>query len=711
MSIESNRMRALLWMLALALGESTTAQERVAGEPDADATAAEAGGRTSGTDARLAAAAALQTVEVTGRRLQQAFTDTTFSTTLIETRLLEIPQSISAVTKETIQDQNLMQLNDIAPFVAGVNEFSVYDDLTIRGFRSSDDRRVNGLRTYNGFWSQPYIAHLERIEVIKGPAAVTFGEATPGGVINLVTKKPLTETRHELAATLGSFRHRYAALDSTGPLDAARTLPYRLNLSAWDTESFRNQGFDAGYSIAPSLSWLRGERTRVNLDVVHTDRRSVLDRGQPNVQGAERLGIVPSEIMVTQPGDRLDTESLSVALSGEHGLGERWSVAASLMHYAYDEQLIEHRIRNYLAPSVLRLMYIDRDTEATVDSGTLYLAGRLDTGPLRHRLVIGADALARDTVSDERFTNEAGTFDLLDPAYVERDPSAYALVPRTYGGRLDAHAGFIQDQISWGAWDFMAGLRYTRFTDRTIGAPEETHDSLVPRLGAVYRLSPGASLYGTWVRGFEAQFGYSTAEGGPFGPTRSELREIGYKQLAFDGRLLLTASLYQLTNDDLVIYANDASNPELYRQVGQERARGFELEALGRLGPRLQLIANYTLNDAEITRDADPALVGRIKENAPRHAGTLSARYDLPWGLGFGAGVTFVDERATFERALRLPSYTLLNAAVYYSRGGLQVSLQGRNLTDETHWSGGYNFGRVFPGDPRTLTLSVRYRL
>jgi iron complex outermembrane receptor protein len=651
----------------------------------------------------------LQVVEVLGQRDAETFARSTFSTMLIETSLLEIPQSISAVTSETISEHNLMQLNDIAPFVAGVNEFSVYDDLTIRGFRSSDDRRVNGLRTYNNFWSQPYIANLERIEVIKGPAAATFGDATPGGVINLITKKPLTESRQELTASLGSYDRYYAAFDTTGPLDEGLTLPYRLNLSAWNIESFRNQAFDEGFSIAPSLSWLAGERTRLNLDVVYTDRDTVLDRGQPNVQGADTLGIVPIDVMVTQPGDQLDTQTLSVALAGDQQLSDRWTLAARYMYFRYEEDLIEHRIQNFVSPSVIRMGYTDRDTEATVNSGVLYLAGEFATGRFGHRLVIGGDVVGRDSVSDQVSSRDAGTFDLLAPVYAERDPSTYTVTPLTYGGEFESYAGFVQDQVTIGRWEMLAGVRYTSFTDRTIDAPEESYDSWSPRLGVVYRLSDDISLYGTWLEGFEAQFGYSSAEGGPFGPTTSELYEAGYKQLAFGGKLLFTAALYQLTNNDIVVYANDPANPDLYRVQGEERARGVEFEVSGRPMEQLTLLANYAYNDAEITDDTDPALVGRTKENAPRHAGTLWGRYDFRGGFGVGAGLTYVGERETFDAALQLPAYTLVNAAVYYRRGPLALSLQGRNLTDETHWTGGYNFGRVFPGDPRSAIFSATY--
>ncbi len=267
-----------------------------------------------------------QTIEITGRAQRNPFAESTFSVTGVQQDILEVPQSVSAVTKEVIREQGLSRLNDITPYVAGVNEFSIYDDLTMRGFRSNDDRRVNGLRTYNSFWKQPQIAHLERVEIIKGPSSALFGDASPGGTVNLVTKKPLAQVRREAELRLGSFGEKYGAVDLTGPLTADGTLLYRLNLSLEDSESFRNQAFNKGWLVAPSLTWIAGPDTRLNLELVHIKDRSVLDRGQPNLDGASRLGGFPIELMVTQPGDALNTSDTSLALNLEHRLGDDWSV-------------------------------------------------------------------------------------------------------------------------------------------------------------------------------------------------------------------------------------------------------------------------------------------------------------------------------------------------------------------------------------------------
>lgn len=654
----------------------------------------------------------LQAIEVTGRAAQTSFAESSFAVTRTEAHVLDTPQSVSAVTKEVIRDQNLMRLNDVAPFVAGVTEFSVYDDLTIRGFRNYDDRRVNGMRAYNSFWSQPLIAHLERVEVIKGPASAMFGDVSPGGTVNMVTKKPLDTARHEIAASVGSYEERYLALDSTGPLDQNRKVLYRLNVAAEDSESFRNQYFNEGYILAPSLTLLPSDGTRVNLDIVYTNTDSVLDRGQPAIEGSQDLDEVPIELMVTQPGDKLDTQTTSINLSLEQELGEDWTVALSHMDYRYEEEMVEHRFRGYVSPSVITLGYYDREGSARVASTSAYLSGLLETGPVLHQLVFGIDLTDREDEASQLADGDVGTFDLLDPSYIDRDPSTYDLAGESWGASMTGRGVYLQDQMSIGDWQVLAGLRHQRFEVQPDGEASQTDSALVPRLSVLYNLTGDSSVYGSWITGFEPPESWvnSPTYGGPFDPMDSRLFEVGYKRLAFDGKLLFTAALYDLVKRNVVVWANDAVDPDLYIQRGEERARGLELEANGKLTQRLSLLANYAYNDAEIVDDPDPAREGLTKENAPRHSATVWGRYDLFGGFGVGAGVVYVGERETFDANLTLPDYTLLNAALYYQQENFQVSLHGNNLTDETHWTSGYYYGRVFPGAPRTFTLSAAYR-
>lgn len=658
----------------------------------------------------------LQTIEVVGREITSDFADSTFAATKTQTHILDVPQTVNAVTKEVIDEQNLLALNDVAPFVAGMNEFSVYDDLTIRGFRNSDARRVNGLRIYNNYWTQPYIANVERVEVIKGPSAVLYGEATPGGVVNLVTKKPLAESRHEVRGDLGTFgggdNQGLLAVDTTGPINDSGTLLYRFNASKWDHDSFRTEIFDEGYSLSPSLSWVPSEDTRLNLELSYTSRETVLDRGQPNLADASDLGAVPIDVSVTQPGDGFETEDFSAALSLDQALSEQWRLSSALQYHSYDEGLREHRVSESLpSGSEYNVLYGERDTEAETLSGTVYATGKFETGNLAHELVIGADAMRQEKESLDHQAYDVFVFDVLDPENISRPVDSYPLVdPWGPWGEDNERTGlFVQDQVTLGDWDFLAGLRYSSFSTQPVGGEENSDNDLAPRLGAVYRYTDDLSFYGTYAEGFEPNFGYTTAEGGPFGPTTSRLFEVGVKHLAFGGDLLFTAALYHIINDDIVTWDDVVGGSGVYRQRGQEQSTGLELEAIGNLTDRLSIIANYAYNNAEVTEDEEAENVGKTKEGAPHHAATLWGKYDLGSGFAVGAGAEYVGERETFQEGFKLPDYTLYSAGVFYEKGDVDISLVGKNLTDEEHWTGGYYPGRVYPGDPLKVTLSARY--
>jgi iron complex outermembrane recepter protein len=707
--------------------EAKAAEAETAEEKSAQVVEDESPVADGATSADSAGRALLQTVEVVGREEESLFAESTFSADKTQTHLLDVGQSISIITKEVIRDRALVRLNDIAPFVAGVNEFSVYNDLTIRGFRNDDDRRINGLRAYNNFWSQELIAHVERVEVIKGPAAATFGDASPGGVINIVTKKPLPYAQTDLSARYGGYTgysgstDQYLALDTTGPFNDQ--ILYRFNMAYEDSESFRTEIFNENLVVAPSLSFLPTDRTRINFDLVYTDSQGILDRGQPTFQGGQDLNAVPIEVSVTQPGDKLNYETLATTIALDQEINASWSFALAYMHFDYEEQLEEHRIDRFVSPTEISLRYNDRDSEAQVDSASAYVVGRFETGRLGHKLIFGVDTVKRDDEASELIARNVATFDLSNPANVPRDVGSYDLVSPSYNpwrGSLDSRGVYISDVLTMGPWDLTLGLRYDDFEvgyveGEVAGRPEIlVEDSqLSPRVSLVRRMGVDQSAYFSWLTGFQPPPSWTSSPvyGGPFDPRESDLFEVGYKQLLFHGRALFVASLFRLTLNNEIVYANDENNPDLYIQRGEERSTGLELEFSGRVTDALQLIANYAYIDAEIVEDPDPGLRGKRKENAPEHTATLWGRYDLNDTWGFGAGVSYVSERETFEETLQLPSYTLFDAAVYYQpTEKLELSLQGKNLSDRTHWTGGYNYGRVFPGEPRTYSLVANYR-
>ncbi|RZF90682.1 TonB-dependent siderophore receptor [Pseudoalteromonas sp. CO302Y] len=658
----------------------------------------------------------IEVIEVLGRSSQTTFSDYSYSVTRTAADILEIPQSVSAVTKEVIQDQAMMRLNDVTPFISGANEYSVYDDITIRGFRSQDDRRVNGMRTHNNFWNQTLIAHVERVEVIKGPASAVFGDASPGGTVNTVTKKPLGESRHSISARLGSYSDKYVALDTTGKVASNDRWLYRFNAGYEDSETFRDNIFNESLLLSPSFTYLLSDDTKINVEVVYSDSKGLLDRGQPNLRNATDLSQVPISLSSNQPGDKLDTTSLSSSVTLDHHFNDYWSLGFKYMHLDSEQKLVEHRAATYVdgSDSVFNVWYTDRDIDADSDNVTAYITGKVYTGDVEHNIVIGGDYIDNHKLNAQRMSRSAGTFDILNPTYEQPDIASYNLGDRfEFGGGLKSNGLYIQDHIKFDDWSILASVRREDYKLTDLNGNESSDSDFLPRLGVVYNLTQDSSVYASWVTGFEppSTFLNTEEQGGPFGPIDSYLYEIGYKAKLFDEKVLLTTSIYQITKQNVLVQDFARSQQlgyRVFRQRGEEQATGFEIDINGQLSDNWLVIANYAYNRAEITEDTNTLLIGKQKENAPKNSATLWSKYSLNDTWQLAAGASYVDKRNTTDEAV-LPSYTLLQAGVYFKKPSWNAALLADNALDKQHWSGGYGYGQLFVGDPRTVSLTVNY--
>jgi iron complex outermembrane receptor protein len=669
---------------------------------------------------------ALQTVEITGRKETTYKSEYSFSATKTQVPVKDIPQTISTITKELITDQQSYRLQDVVKNVSGANQFSVYDDITIRGFRSSENRLLNGLRFSGNFWTSPLLVNIERIEVIKGPASAMFGNTNPGGTINMVTKKPLDETRGTVQISAGSFKTTRATADFTGAINENKTVLYRLNLGYENSESFRDLVHFRTLAIAPSISYVPNNKTRINFDLNYQDINTVLDRGRTVFQGEQNLEATPVNFNLTQPGDFLRPKVFSAALSWSQQLTDRLNLNVAFLRFREDQQLQEHRFSRYITPDSIRLSYTDRIVNYVNDNVNAYLTYRINTGNVEHTLLGGYDLANLDYNFTENQAPTAFNMSLRNPTYFPRDVAKYTFSPRPLADNNDQYStyGFyIQDQIKYHKLQLLLSLRHERYNipktsaNAVTGADIPTNATL-PRVGVVYSVTNNTNLYATYNQGFQVPDPYSIPfiVGGNPQPLTSVLYEAGVKSDWFNKRFFTTLSLYNLLQNNVITNANDPANPDALVQRGQERARGVELELVGNPAPNLSIILAYAYNDAIISKDSDEKLVGLTKENAPLHNSSSWIRYTFTGsirGLGLGVGHSHNSVRNGFRNAdyvaVILPSYVVFNAMAYYQVDKMRISLNVNNLTDETFFTGGYNFERNFPGAPRNYLVSVAY--
>jgi iron complex outermembrane receptor protein len=677
---------------------------------------------------------ALQTVEVVGRKEKSYKNDKTFSLTKMEMRSQDVPQSISYVTKELIQDQNAYRLNDVVTNVAGANQFSVYDDITLRGFRSSDNRYINGLRYASNFWTSPLLVNIERVEVIKGPSSALFGNSAPGGIINMVTKKPLKDQQIGLNFQIGSWNTIRTTADLTGAVNEDETLLYRLNVGYEDGDSFRDLIYHKTLAVAPSVSFVPNEKTRLNFDLSINDVKTRLDRGRPTIEGDQDLLSTPINTNISQPNDILAQNSITSTLSFSQQFNENITFNASYLRYTLDEVNKEHRTANlYTAPDTIKLRYNDRLSGFTNDNVTAYFNFKFDLGQTENQTLVGYDYIG---FGDYFFTEKAATdesvgfISVLNPQQYPRNTSAYNFTSISnvsdYPEAYSIHAVYLQHLLKYDKLQVLASLRRESFNlpATNWNVPGEENDNqiaFIPRVGVTYSILPEVNLYGTYTQGYQPvnpATNLNPNAGGPFDPQYSNQIEFGAKSEFLNKRVSTTLSVYQIEQNNILVNANDPNNPELLEQRGQEVAKGIEFETTGRILPNFTVAVNYAFNDAVITESDDESQIGLVKENAPRHMSGSWLKYTFDQGpvkgLGISVGHNHVTERRMFDRftngePLFLPSYLVFNGAIHYAVDKYRIAFNLNNITNETYFSGGYGFARNFPGAPRNFMISVGY--
>jgi iron complex outermembrane receptor protein len=720
----------------------------------------------------------LQTVEVVGRAARDYTSAYSFSATKIAMLSKDIPQSIGTVTKELMADRQAFQLADAVKIVSGVIPSSFYNQYAIRGISQNEEGQIiNGMRTRQYYFLQPLTTNVERVEVIKGPASASFSSVDPGGSINLVTKKPLAVDRKEVSLSVGSFSTIRGTMDVTGPLNERKTLLYRINGAYQEARSFRDLVGNKSFLVSPSFTYIPSDRTAINAELILSNMAGNLDRGQPifgAVAGVTNLNSTPISLNLGAPNDFFKSKELLLTGNLVHKFSSRITFNTAYMKQTWTEDLQEHRTTNAFAvdmsgkpvTSLAAMQFVQRKQFWNVDNLNSYLTFDLNTGRASHKLLVGYDLhrwqklkgggqnaargfLLKDGTVAATFVpaNAANYqtitvggvtlprpnvnhFDLNNPTYTIRNLNDYVLNVRTAlpPALTTTQAVYIQEQLKWNRLTLLVGLRNEWYEDITNyeapGTIVVTKTALLPRLGLTYTVNPNVNVYGTYLKGYQPQSNtvsllpVAAPAGSTFDPLESDLKEVGMKADLAGGRLRITAALYEINQRNLLMNANDPTNPDRLVTRGAERSRGFEIDAAGYLTPNWQINASYSYIDATIQRDADVTLIGARKQNTPVNSGNVWTRYNFTANsplsdLGVGLGCQYSGSKIPwFTRAFEVPAYTLFDMAVYYTpaKSSVQVALNINNLTNQTYWTGAQTYLRLFPGAPRTTMLTMTYR-
>ena len=710
----------------------------------------------------------LQTVEIIGRARKDYNSDYSFSASKIALKNMEVPQAITTVTKELIADKGVTRLGDVVKNVSGVTQTSFYNNYAIRGVTQQasyrESRLMNGMVTSHIFFSQPMMMNVERVEVIKGPASMTFSSTDAGGSINIITKKPLKTGRKEVSLSVGSYQTVVGALDFTGPLNKSKTLLYRLNLGYENGKSFRDLQFKKAYMIAPTIAYVPNEKTNISFEFVMSNNSNRLDRGQPifkaNPGDRPALTSTPITYAIGAINDINKTLDLNFMGNLTHKFTDNLSINMAYMKHIWNEDLTELRTDNNFGKDSygveqkdkVQLRYVQRNSNFFTDNFNAYLNYDWKLGEnFKNKSVLGYDLVmfevghgGTNTVRDYTGDKNAGTLTPRIPHWdLTKEGQYRVMYPGFYQPQarrmqettpmyFSTNSAYFMNQMElWNRLIFNIGLRQEWYTDKNFykRKNEETvkQNKFLVRAGLMYKATKNINAYASYIEGFQMQtdayLGYDgfrrrLSDGkivrDPFKPKTTRMYEFGAKTEWLEGKLHASIAYYDIKQNNILTYDDTVYNgavDELMTEGGTERNKGLEIDVMGRILPNWLVNAGYAYNDSKVT---DQRRGTYRKDNAPKHTFNLWTRFDVKEGffknLGVGAGLNYSAEKISWQEPdLVLPDYTIVDAAVYYKIKDMQLSFNINNIFNKTYWLGAFNYPRLFPGTPRNVMFTVRY--
>jgi len=630
----------------------------------------------------------------------------------------EVPQSIQTLTRNLIDEQDLQTLSDALVNVSGVvpngQEQAVLQATLVRGF--SVNTFIDGVPTYMlpaGAGDPGTLVQVERIEVAKGPSATLYGGgsgAPLSGLINLVSRTPVSAFSGELSARLGAFETWGISGGVNLPL--AEGIAFRVDGMAEQADSYMDFVTSEKYAVYPSLLLGLGEDTRLIVRGRYSRFEQTEYAGLPyELLDPVRL-IEPDVYAGARDMPRTFVENQAVTGELTHNFSDM--ITATLVASRVLSEFEEWTTFPYgqLAGTVYNFGngQLPSDSQKTYLSGTL--SARVGEGTFRQTLLAGVDYDHTDYYGAMYFNAAWAMIDFANPL----PAPAFGPLPPFYfdqTDKLESVAVFAQDQIAIGdAIDVTLGLRWTSIAVGSdmglFGATDETYDKITPRVGVTAEVAEGVSLFAGYAEGFQGVVGGAFYGFTPE-PETSQAWEGGLKLAQPVPGLSGTVALYRITRQNVLV---SVPNTFFYSQAGEQRSQGVELDLVYEPTPAFSLLANYAFTDAEVTKDTTIPVGSRLRV-VPRHSGRLAARYrfaggDLD-GFSFGAGLTAVSRRElTLPNTLSVPGNVLVDAQASKQFGTFRVAISAVNLLGEDAFDPYQYFGGayVIPVQPRSAFVT-----
>jgi iron complex outermembrane recepter protein len=675
---------------------------------------------------------------VTGAAPAEYKVEAAETATKTDTPIMETPVSIQVVPLQVLEDQKVSRLDDALNNVSGVirsnDSYGTGDSFSIRGFDQMESTYEDGLKLdqYTTSGLTRSTANIERIEVVKGPASVLFGRAEPGGLVNIVTKQPLDTPYYSVEQQAGSYAFFRTTADATGPLSADKTLLYRINLDYENSGSFRDFVYDRRFFLFPTLQWRPTDRDRVTAEFKYGTGTEVADNGLPFLPNGTPANVPITRNYAEPDANQSQNDEFYAKILATHAFNEDWQLRGL------------YKSEFHSAPA-LNSGYYQGDTDAGGNLNRYWfgspefqhwthqvvadVTGHFDTWGARHTVVAGFDYYHQAgfyTVAQTSGT--VPPINIYNPVYGQPFPPPDPTLSGSESSGQDAYGAYFQDQIALpGHVHLLGGFRYDNTTQFETGTffTASTHDtpSPTPRFGVLWQAVPQLSLYASYTENFGATpLGSTPVPGRLLPPQSAQQFEAGVKTELLDKRLSITASVYDLTKEN--IPTADPANPAYVIAIGRARSRGLEFDISGKITEGWRVLGAYSYIDCVTTEDNNsPSLQGLRFPGVPYHSGSLWTTYDFKeYGLGglkIGVGAIYRGPELAWEepppytayQADRIPGYTVVNAMASYAwrAGGtrLRAQLNVNNALDRRYFSA-LTPSQALPGAPLSFIGSLR---
>lgn len=664
----------------------------------------------------------------------------------LKTPLLEIPQNIQTVTKEALNDQQVISMSDglirnVSGLVRMEHWGDMYTNITARGSQIQAFR--NGFNVVNSYWGPltEDMSFVENIEFVKGPAGFMLSSGDPSGLYNVVTKKPTGISKGEASFTMGSFDLYRATLDLDGKLSKNGKLLYRLNMAAQNKKSHRANEYNNRYTIAPVISYQLDDKTKLTLEYNY-QRANMSNVGSFYVFSPENFATLPVDFTMMPaglPGTKIDDHSLYANL--QHNINSNWKITAQVGQFMYDQEG-SSMWPDSVAPDGTIKRYVGIwDARSRMTMGQVFVNGDVQTGAVRHRILGGLDMANKDYIADWGQSHDLD-FDsvMFDPRnpnlgapvtgypqfdretpLSERAQKGFGTIDQAYTSLyLQDELGFFNNKVRM----TLAG-RYTDLKQSQYGTVSKAQH-FTPRAGLSISIDKETSIYGLYDQAFIPQSGVLT-NGSKVQPITGSNSEIGVKKEWFGGKWITTLSAYRIIkNNELT---GDPVNPTsgLSIEMGQKEAKGAEFDLRGTIFPGLNLVANYAYTDSRILKVSegleDLMKVGDVVPGFAKHTANAWLTYQIQNGVlrgaGISAGATFLGDRATYwdpspDPSKQIEDYLKLDGGLFWQNEKLKVTANVFNIMNEYLYSGSYyaflNAYNWQTEAPRNYRVSIAYK-